>query len=214
MTAEQLIQEGRALQRPCSFLRTEISGEIAAIWHERDDAEIEETGHRCWLTVDSRFVPGLPASLNGYYSIFTNEEDCQSGKVDFSKEKPKRDGVELYAHAASVIPPLDAVIARGSASIDDWLLANNWQRNVRYNGNFKDKEMTKAYRKIWTSEYPLYFESDIYAVLGGWHFPGQDGDWHDLLDEQLMVLTIRDSEPWVEAWRTRNGEFKVIQRIT
>jgi hypothetical protein len=41
-----------------------------------------------------------------------------------------------------------------------------------------------------------------------------DDDWHDLLDERLMVFTIRDSEPWVEAWRTRAGQFSVIQRIT
>jgi hypothetical protein len=44
--------------------------------------------------------------------------------------------------------------------------------------------------------------------------PMADDDWHDLLDEQLMVFTIRDSEPWVEAWRTRTGQFRVIQRIT
>ena len=68
--------------------------------------------------------------------------------------------------------------------------------------------------KIWRSEYPLYFNSDIYAVLGGWHWPGPDDDWHDLIGEQLMALTIRDSEPWVEAWRMKNDEFKVIQRIT
>jgi hypothetical protein len=54
----------------------------------------------------------------------------------------------------------------------------------------------------------------IYAMLGGWHFPGQDDDWAELVDEQLMVLTFRDSEPWVEGWRMRSGDFKVIQRIT
>jgi hypothetical protein len=70
------------------------------------------------------------------------------------------------------------------------------------------------YDRIYTREFPLYFESDIHAVLGGWHWPGQDDDWHDLIDEQLMVLTVRDSEPWVEAWRTRTSQFKVIQRIT
>ncbi len=39
-------------------------------------------------------------------------------------------------------------------------------------------------------------------------------DWHDLLDEKLILLTVRDSEPWVEAWLTGTGQFKVIQRIT
>src|SRR5258708_31227352 len=43
-----------------------------------------------------------------------------------------------------------------------------------------------------TREFPIFHhESDIYAVLGGWHFPCADDDWHDLIDEQLMVFTIR-----------------------
>ena len=61
--------------------------------------------------------------------------------------------------------------------------------------------------------HPLYQDGDVYAVLDGWHWPGPDHDWHDLIDEHLMILTVRDSEPWVEAWRMRTGEFRVIQRI-
>ncbi|HEV2695926.1 MAG TPA: hypothetical protein VG347_23765 [Verrucomicrobiae bacterium] len=214
MTAEQLIAEGRKLQRPCYFLRPEVSGEIAAIWHERDDDEIDETGHQCWLTIDARFIPGLHPSVKGFISVFSNEEDCQSGRVEVADSWPERKGVKLYAHPALVLPPLDAVIARGSDAVGDWLRANDWRRADRFNGNFADEESTKAYNEVWRSEYPIYFDSDIYAVLGGWHWPGQDNDWHDLIDEHLMVLTIRDSEPWVEAWRTRSGDFKVIQRIT
>ena len=60
----------------------------------------------------------------------------------------------------------------------------------------------------------MFFKSDIHAVLGGWHVPMPDTDWHDLLDDQLMVFTLRNSEPWVEAWRKREGAFRVIQRIT
>jgi hypothetical protein len=214
MTTDQLIAEGRKLQKPCFFLRPEPAGEVAAIWHERDEDELESTGFHCWLTVEARFIPDLPSSVKGFVSIFSDEDDCESGKVEVSVAKPKRDGIKLYAHAASVIPPLDVVIARGSDAVGEWLRANDWQRDWRYNDNFKDKEKAKAYQNVWFSEYPMYFDSDIYAMLGGWHWPGQDGDWYDLIDEQLMVLTIRDSEPWVEAWRTKSGDFKVIQRTT
>ena len=213
MTAEQLIEEGRKLQRPCFFLRPEVSGEVAAIWHERDDEEIEETGFQCWLTVDSRFIPNLPKSITGFISIFSNEDDCETGKIEISAKKPNRDGVKLYTHAVNVIPPLDAVFSRGSDLVGEWLTANDWSRSERYNNNFPDK-ITKAYQEIWFKEFPLYSNSDVYAMLGGWHWPGQDDDWYDLIDDQLMALTFRDSEPWVEAWRTKNGEFKVIQRIT
>ena len=42
----------------------------------------------------------------------------------------------------------------------------------------------------------------------------QKNDVLTRLDDQLLVFTLRDSEPWVEAWRTKTGQFRVIQRIT
>jgi hypothetical protein len=107
-----------------------------------------------------------------------------------------------------------AVFARGTEVVGEWIRSNGWDRTERYNNNFKDKDLVRDYEEIWFREFPIYFDSDIYAILGGWHFPGPDDDWHDLIDEQLMIVTIRDSEPWVEAWRTRTSQFKVIQRIT
>ena len=115
---------------------------------------------------------------------------------------------------AFVLPPIDAVFARGSEIVGEWLRLHDWPRDERYNDNFKDAAIVQEYERVWMREFPLYSESDVYAVLGGWHWPCADGDWHDLVDEQLMVLTVRDSEPWVEAWRTRMGQFRVIQRIT
>jgi hypothetical protein len=213
VTAQELIQEGRKLQRPCFFLYPEPHGEVAAIWHDDNAREVEETGFQCWLTVDARFIPNLPKSIKGYISVYS--EGCTDGKVEVSRTMPNRGGVKLYAYPAKVIPPIDAVIARGSEKVDEWLKANNWSRDIRYNNNFNDQETARAYQKIWFKEFPPYSQSsDVYAILGGWHWPGQDDDWHDLIDEQLMVLTVRDSEPWVEAWHLRNGEFKVIPRIT
>jgi hypothetical protein len=214
MTAEQLIEEGRRLQRPCFLLRPEVSGQVAAVWNDLDRDEISETGHQCWLTFDARFVPGLNPPLTGFVSVFTDELKCQGGRVEISQSWPERKGTKLYAHPASILPPLDAVFARGSEAVDEWLRANNWERGSRYNRNFKDKAPVKAYGEVFFKEYPLYFKSDIYAMLGGWHFPGQDNDWGDLVDEHLTVLTFRNSEPWVEVWRTEGGDFKIIQRTT
>ena len=213
MTSEQLIAEGRKLQRPCVFLRPQGTGTVAAIWHERDGDDTETTDH-CWLTVDSRHVPGLPSSVSGYLSIFTDDEKCQGGHVEILSSWPERGGTQLYAHLASVLPPIDAVFARGSDAVGDWIRSHGWDRTDRYNDNFKDAAIVREYERIWTREFPLYSQSDVYAVLGGWHWPCADDDWHDLIDEQLITLTVRDSEPWVEAWRTRSGQLKVIQRIT
>lgn len=214
MTSEELIEEDRKLQRDCVFLRPQASGPVAAIWHERDDDEIESAGHHCWLTVDARYIPGLPSSVVGYVSVFTDEEECQGGRVEGAPSWPKRGGTELYAHAASVLPPIDAVFARGSEAVGEWLRANDWPRDERYNGNFTDRPIVEAYERVWFQEYPLYQKGDVYAVLGGWHWPGPDDDWHDLIDERLMILTVRDSEPWVETWHLRTGQFRIIQRIT
>jgi hypothetical protein len=214
MTSEELIAEGRRLERPCVFLRPTGTGPASAVWYDRDRDEIESSGYRCWLTVDATRVPGLSLSPKGYVSVFTDEERFEGGRIEVTSSWPARAGTPLYAHAASVLPPVDAVFARGSEAVAAWLASHGWDRGERYNSNFADDDVVEPYADTWMREFPLYIGSDIYAVLGGWHWPCADDDWHDLIDEQLVVLTVRDSEPWVEAWRTRTGEFKVIQRIT
>ena len=209
-----LITEGRRLARPCVFLRPSGTGPVAAIWHECDRDEIKVTGYRCWITVDARFVPGLPKSVIGYLSVFTDEKKCVAGRVEFNASPPKRAGLELRAYEESVLPPIEAVFARGSAAVGDWLTGNNYRRDCRYGPGFPGHTVVNEYERIWFEEYPIYRQDDTYAVLGGWHWPCADSDWYDLVDEQLAVFTIHDSEPWVEGWHSRSGQFKVIQRIS
>jgi hypothetical protein len=210
MTAEELIQEGRRLQRRTILLEPEGSGERAAIWYGRSEDE-PSGGHRCWLSVDARFVPSFEGQ--GWLSILTNDELCEGGRVEVSTSPHNSKGVALFPREISVLPPIDAVIARGSLAVDQWLNENNWRRDWRYNSNFRDRAIVEEYETIQQEENPLYWK-DAYATLGGWHMGWPDDDWHDLLDAKLLVLTYKDSEPWVEAWQMSSGEFKVIQRIT
>lgn len=83
-----------------------------------------------------------------------------------------------------------------------------------YNSNFKDSELVDDYLREWQSAYPLYNHDRVSAVLGGWHFPFPDGDWHELVNSELCVFTVHQSEPWIECWRDAKGTFRVIQRIT
>ena len=136
------------------------------------------------------------------------------GRGEVHAARPKRPGIKLYAAEESILPPIEAIFARGSEVVGEWLAANNWPRDARYSSGFRDSAIVDAYEREWIKEYPLYRRVDTYAVAGGWHFPCADDDWHRMIDEQLVVLTFQDSEPWVEAWRTRSGQFKVIQRIT
>lgn len=215
MTPEQLIAEGRKIQPPCAFLRTKENGEVAAVWYERDEDEIESTGFHCWLTIDARQTPGLPPSVTGYLSIFTNEANYEGGWIEVTQSWPNKEGTKLYAHAASVLPAISALFLRGGEIVGDWLQTKGWQRDRAYTCNFKDEAVTGPYWDVVEKECPLYYNSDVYAVLGGWHVPMNRSDLHELLlSGHLMVLTLRDSEPWVEAWRTNAGEFKVFQTIT
>ena len=51
-------------------------------------------------------------------------------------------------------------------------------------------------------------------MIGGWHMPCADFDWHELLDSTLLIQTLEDSEPWVEVFMDKEGAYKVIQRHT
>lgn len=222
MTADELIEEGRRLARPCVYLRDVGDGPAAAHWYPKDDAAwdaAETSGGMLWLTVDLSRVPGLslPPDAARYLSVYTNEKDGDTGRVELASEWPAPappNAVPLFATDAAPLPPVDAVFTRGSDAVRDWLRQNNWPPDEPYNANFKDYAVADAYDRAYQTEFPLFQESDVYAILGGWHTPWPEGDWHDLLDQTLVVWTFADSEPWVEVWRDRDGSYSVIQRIT
>jgi hypothetical protein len=211
MLPEQLIAEGRRLQRECKLLCPTGPGPPAAVWHEREHGAREVL--RPWLTIEARHIPGLAKQVGGYITISTDERHFVGGRVDVTSGWPRHGGTPLFTRPASVLPPIDAVFAMGSDAVGAWLDSLGWDRTTPYNDNFKS-DAVEAYERAYMDEHPLYGRSDAYAVLGGWHVPWPDDDWHDLIDEHLIVMTIRDSEPWVEAWRNKNGNFKVIRRIT
>jgi hypothetical protein len=213
MTVELLLAEGRRLQRDCYFLKPFGTGEPVAMWFEADSAQESVTGWRCWLTIRSDSLPCSKAPKTVFLSVSTN--GLEHGVIDLVDRWPQRNGTPLYPHVASVLPPIDAVFAKGSEEVGEWLKANNWSRIVRYNGNFPEANLVEAYERVWFTEHPIYRnDPDIYVATGGWHLPGQDNDWHALIPAKLLLTTIRDSEPWVEVFQMSNGDCRVIQRIT
>lgn len=213
MNIETLVAEGRRLQRKCNFLKPTGNGEPVALWFESDPDDESITDWRRWMTIRSDAVPqDKPRGLL-YFSLYTR--GGEHGLLDFVDDWPPRNGIWLYAHPAEVLPPIDAVFALGSDEIGDWLAANKWPRIQRYDSNFGGADLVMQYEQRWFSEHPIFRnDPEIYAATGGWHLPGQDHDWHDLIPAKLIVTTIRDSEPWVEVFQTQEGEFKVCQRAT
>lgn len=213
MKAEQLIAEGRKLQRDCNFLKPAGKGEPVAMWFESDPDDESITDWRRWMTLRADALPNPKSPPTVFFSLYT--KGSEFGLLDFVDGWPPRNGIPLYAHPTSVLPPIDAVFALGSEDVGMWLTANRWERSTRYNSNFPDATLVRQYEEVWRTEHPVFKDDpEVYAATGGWHLPGQDNDWHDLLAAKLLVTTLRDSEPWVEAFQLPDGDFKVIQRIT
>ncbi|MGE0045614.1 MAG: hypothetical protein AB7T08_07635 [Hyphomonadaceae bacterium] len=206
MTLQDLIAEGRALERPCWFLSTDGRGKPVGVWHSSSKGET-----RRWLTVEASLFAGIGSR---YISVLSKSSD--GGAVELLDHLPESNGgeIDLVVREASVLPPIDAVFALGSDSVGSWLADNQWQRDWGYNSNFSASDLVQQYERIFQSEYPLYLSSNVVAMIGGWHFPFPDDDWRDLIADELLLMTLKDAEPWVEAWRARDGSFKVVERIT
>jgi hypothetical protein len=206
MTLEDLIVEGRAIARRCVFLRSEEKGSRVGTWHEAT-----EPRHRRWLTVDAAFM-----SLSDCRYVSVLSDHSGRGWIERLAALPEastRD-VPLFASDATVLPPLDAIFARGSERVGSWLSENGWPRDCPYNPNFPDRAPAQEYERAFQAEHPLYSSAGVFAVIGGWHFPFPDDDWHDLIDNDLLLMTFADAEPWIEVWRDKTGQIKVIERVT
>lgn len=211
MTIEELIAEGERLKRPCTLLKADGPGQPIAWWHHKAGTLVSSLDS--WITFDSHAVPGAQSrSGPRYLTLFTSTERLD-GVLEWGGPPPE--GVPLFAHPIEVIAPIEAVFAFGNERIGTWLAENDWPRKERYNPNFPDRALVESYQKRWLKTYPIYCnDPNAYAALGGWHLPHAEDDWYGLADERLLVLTIKDAEPWVEGWQCRDGNLAVVQRIT
>ena len=187
MNIADLIAQEQQLARPCALLkRAGSADQLAGVWAGDGVVSVNGGPYRHWLSIDCRFLPPDLGPREGVLSIYTNEDDCESGVTAFGADAriPHLSAQPIYAHPSISFPPPDAL-----AGGDD-------ERYLRY----------------WQTVCPMY-TGDAVAVLGGWHFPWPDGDWEELRNHSLIAWTLDESEPWVEVWKTPNG-YRVMQRIT
>ncbi len=218
MRADDLLAEAAHLARPCILLVSQPHpAGIAAIWGGSGGGRPNggDTRHR--LTLDCRFLPPDGAPLTGCISIYERAVRDATPRIthDPMATLPADvgSGIPLYPQSARSLPPLEALFRFGSPAIETWLMTQHWQRTWEYTDNFPDRRVANAYLQRYHAEHPLYTGA-AFAVLGGWPFPWPDGDWEDLLDEQLLVWTLHDAEPWVEVWRDQLGNLHGIERVT
>ncbi len=194
MTLEELLAEANLLAKSCRHYRFAHGGEpVTGYWHGVKAGElcasIEREGK--WLNV--------------YL-----DADYETGRVEVSVQ-PIPSGRPLCRSDAKSLPPIDAVFRLGSGAVEGYLEAHGWKRDWSFNDNFKGA-VAKQYEREWARQCPLYSDG-IVAVEGGWNMPWPEGDWEDLLGQDLVLWTFEESEPWVEVF-SDGSRYSVFQRVT
>lgn len=204
MKLADLVAEGRQLQLPSLLLEPKGSGDPAAIWYGHYGLKPSADGHHCWLSVNAKFIPDC--KLKGWLKVYTNDKTYRGGKVLISKVRPKSPGIELFARAIEVLPPLYVLRAKGSQRFQDWVRAEK----VNFNASRLTPPL-KSYVAKQIDEDPFTWP-DSYCRLGGWS--SWENGWRDFQSGKLLIQTYKDSEPWVEVWQLDSGELRVVQYIT
>ncbi|MES2571074.1 MAG: hypothetical protein V4710_13590, partial [Verrucomicrobiota bacterium] len=159
---------------------------------------IDDLGVRAWMALDAVACFGVSKTMPAPFMMVITNEESMDGRIEFSEKLPNG-SIPLFGTLINPLPPIDVVFAKGSERVGSWLADNGWGAGIRYNEAFPAEHIVEEYFKTWISEWPLYVNREAYAIVGGWHQPGPDDDWHALLDQQLLAWTLRDAEPWVEA---------------
>ncbi len=238
MTGDELIGEGKRLARPSVHLKG-FGDEacVAGVWGGPGQVPAPGEGYEHWLTIDCRHLPEGVGPRSGCLSVYSDESECVAAVAhDPTASLLTQAGSQLlFAHQAISMPPLDAVFRFGSEAVQDWLAEIGWKPDwggeVNFGGwrpewggtvDLKDTTLRNAYRQVHRDYKKVAlvenclvpdYGPDVFAILGGWHYPWPDGDWVELTAHPLVLWTCAGSEPRIEVFRTGDG-FKTFHRIT
>jgi len=227
MTPEELISEARRMSRPAVLLIAK-GNDYAAIWKGTGVVAPPEGEWEHWVSIDTRFLPKNPGNRHGVVSVYLCTESSDRFHEVAARHDPEAtlptatNGQRLFAKPIECLPPTEAICKFGSKSIQDWLLANIAdpnQVNDRESFDEESRGTLEAYDEVLRAEHPLHNDTDCFAMLGGWSACftwcyGYDEiyPWH-VFEKELVVLTIADSEPWIEVFDD-GSEFETFSRIT
>lgn len=219
LTPDDLIAEGRQLARPAVALY-DTGKKYAAVWRGTGVVSPGPGEWRHWISIDTNFLPDNPRKLTGVVSLYDwFADDDRFGKLtvvhDAKAALPKEtDGAKLYAKDFECLPDVDAVFHFGSNKVKGWLKATSWNPNTGY-----ERSPVKEYLKLVHRQHPFSSQDGAYALLGGWSWCfnwcygiDEEYPWH-LMQKALVVLTIAESEPWIEVFDD-GSKFVTFSRIT
>jgi hypothetical protein len=216
-----LIAEGQRLARQSYHLvRSEAAGPPAALWKGSGPQPLPGALQH-WLTLDAGYLPPEITPHTGMLSVYAGSRKAGLAvahpELRFPPASPG--SAMLYARQVRSYPPIDAIFQYGSETVRRWLAAIGWMPPgaawspaYAYDERFPDPRPVREYEQFVEQRHPLFTRSAV-AVIGGWHVPWPEGDWHDLLADTLVCWTLEDAEPWVEVWWSSAGGFRVISRF-
>jgi hypothetical protein len=219
LTPDALIAEGRRLAQPAVALRDKGT-KYAAVWRGTGVASPGAGEWRHWISIDTSFLPDNPRKLKGVISLYEwFADDDRMGELKVAHDPKaslprKTDGTKLYAKSFNCLPDVEAVFQFGSKPVKDWAKATSWDANAGFN-----ESPIKEYQAEVQSQHPFASGDGTYAMLGGWSWcftwcytMDEKYPWN-LMKKALIVLTIAESEPWIEVFDD-GKKFVTFSRIT
>lgn len=220
LTPEELLEEGRLLARPALALRTR-GDDYVAVWKGAGGTGVAAPGEgewRHWISLDASRLPQNPGARAGVISVYEWwADDDRMGELrvvhDPAASLPaKPDGRRLFAAPFDCLPDVDCIFRFGSPRIREWA-ATYWDPERGY-----DRSPVKDYLKVLRREHP-FGRGGAHALVGGWSWffgwcygTGEEYPWQ-VFDQGLVVLTLEDSEPWIEVFDD-GRTFTAYSRIT
>ena len=219
LTPDELIAEGRRLARPAVALH-DSGKKYAAVWRGTGVVSPGKGEWRHWISIDTSFLPDNPRKLKGVVSLydwFADDDRWGELKVvhDAKASLPRKtDGTKLYARKFDCLPDVEAVFQFGSKKVKDWAKATSWDANAGF-----DMSPIREYQAEVQSQHPFATNDGTYAMLGGWSWCftwcysiDEKYPWN-LMKKALIVLTIAESEPWLEVFDD-GKKFVMFSRVT
>jgi hypothetical protein len=217
-----LVALGRGLARPALVLDADgdpdtNANPYAAVWLGTGVVAGPRGEWRHRISIDCAALPVNPRKLTGVISVYESV-----GKDNYMCEHAVRhdpqatlpvatDGTKLYSSPLESLPPIQFLFKRGPAQVQEWLAAQSWT-SADYSKQMPDPEPGRRYLDAWFANHPMFTERG-YAMLGGWLMPFPEGDWEELAEQTLLLMTIKDAEPYIEVWDD-GRELRCISRIT
>ena len=216
LTAEELLAEAEALQRPVLLLRTRGGSEPVAVWSADHTRKVR--GERLWITVDLRRHPDEALRREGVLEVYADDAEGTGRATSRAGKLRRSEGKEMYLYGTPVMdrPCLELVFRKGSKKVQTWLdemETHGWKlREGSWGVSFPFHDVLESYRRTWQAGHAFY-TSNAATQLGGWPLTWPDEGAEQQLRRPLVLRTYRASEPWVEVFQ-KGRDYQVRLRVT